>query len=206
MDTSWLLLVVGAAVFLGTGVVLIVWLPMHIRHALSGQQLTVSKNYEVHVDALKVLEEMDVSEVEKKAREQLLKVAETSAKRLQESLDNTVDQIASNINDLTSTQISQEFEKYQVSLQALRDQSIAEFNKMQDELAKRKTDLMEHLEREVVKELEKRVDRFTGRLNDVVASYITETLGNEVDLGAQSTYIFAALEAHKDDIKRDIMA
>jgi predicted transcriptional regulator len=202
MDTSWLLLVVGAAVFLGTGVVLIVWLPMHIRHALSGQQLTVSKNYEVHVDALKVLEEMDVSEVEKKAREQLLKVAETSAKRLQESLDNTVDQIASNINDLTSTQISQEFEKYQVSLQALRDQSIAEFNKMQDELAKRKTDLMEHLEREVVKELEKRVDRFTGRLNDVVASYITETLGNEVDLGAQSTYIFAALEAHKDDIKR----
>ncbi len=50
------------------------------------------------------------------------------------------------------------------------------------------------------------MDQFNTRLNDVVSSYLTECLGSQVDLGAQSTYIFAALEQHKADIKRDVLS
>jgi hypothetical protein len=43
-------------------------------------------------------------------------------------------------------------------------------------------------------------------MNDVVSSYIIESLGNRVDLGAQSAYIFDMLHEHKDEIKRDILS
>lgn len=206
MDVSQLLLIAGIAGLVLINGALLVWIPSYINRRLRQRALTTSKTYDVHLEAKQALQEMDLTEVEKQARAQLSKAAETAAKRLKESLDNTVDQIASNINDMTSTQLAQEFEKYQVSLQALRDQSIAEFNKIQKELDQRKGELLDHLEREVAKEQSRRVEQLTTKLNDVVASYLTETLGNQVDLGAQSTYIFAALQQHKDDIKRDILS
>lgn len=206
MDVTQLILIVGIVGLLLVNLVLLLWLPSYIGRKMQQRELTTSKTYDVHVEGVQVLKEMDLREVETQTRTQLLATADTAAKRLEESLQNTVDQIAANINDMTSTQLSQEFEKYQVSLQALRDQSITEFNKIQQELNQRKAELVEHLERDVVKEKEKRIDLLISKLNDVVASYLTETLGNQVDLGAQSAYIFAALQEHKDDIKRDILS
>jgi hypothetical protein len=182
------------------------WLPVMISRKIKQQQLTTSKTYDLHVDDAQVLSEIDLAEVEQEARKQLQEVAKMTVERLQKSLTNTVDQISVNISDMTNTQLSQEFEKYQVSLQALRDQTITEFTKVQKELDQRKTQLLENLDREVAIERKKRVEQLDTRINDVVASYLTETLGNQVDLGAQSTYIFASLEAHKEDIKRDILS
>jgi GTPase involved in cell partitioning and DNA repair len=206
MDILQLVIIAGTLVLLAINSLVLAWLPMYINRKFRERELTTSKMYDVHVESAKVMTEMDMSEVEKQARTQLLTAAKDAAKRLQDSLNNSVDQIASNINDMTSTQLSQEFEKYQVSLQALRDQSITEFNKIQKELDTRKAELLEHLEREVTKEQARRVDQFNTKLNDVVASYLTETLGTQIDLGAQSAYLFAALEQHKEDIKKDILA
>lgn len=206
MDGTQLLLEVATVALMCVNVLLLLWLPVYVSRKLSQRELTTSKTYDVHVDATSVLKEMDLSAVEKDARDKLFQTAEAAAKRLKESLENTVDQLASNINDMTSTQLAQEFEKYQVSLQALRDQSINEFGDIQKELQHRRAELLDQLERSVAKEQAKRVDQLADRLNDVVASYLTETLGNQVDLGAQATYIFSQLQAHKDDIKRDILA
>lgn len=206
MDSLQLTLVAGLVILAVINGVGLAWLSTTFDRRLRQRQLTTSKTYDVHVENAKVLTEMDMSEVEKEVREKLIKSGEEAAKRLQQSLTNTVDQITADINDMTSTQLAQEFEKYQVSLQALRDQSITEFNKVQKELDQEKTRLIEHLDKEVAAEREKRMDQFNQRLNDVVASYLTESLGNQVDLGAQSTYIFAALQQHKEDIKRDVLS
>ena len=205
-DSLILVLVAGFAIMALILTIGLVLVAASLQKTMRQRQLTTSKTYDVHVEGAKVLTEMDMGEVEKEARDMLLDAGQKAAKRLQESLNNTVDQISVNINDMTNNQVAQEFEKYQVSLQALRDQSIAEFTKLQKELEARKVQLLEHIDQEVVKEREKRMDEFNQRLNDVVASYLTESLGNQVDLGAQSTYIFAALEQHKEDIKRDVIS
>jgi hypothetical protein len=42
-------------------------------------------------------------------------------------------------------------------------------------------------------------------MGDVVVSYISEALGSGVDLGAQMQFILSSLEAHKDEIRKDLL-
>lgn len=206
IEALQLLLVAGVVVVTLANIGVLAWVPRYVERRIQQRQLTTSKTYDVHIESTKLLTEIDMNELSRELRKQLTEVGKKSAQRLQESLDNTVDRLASTLDEQTSTQLSQEFEKYEVSLQALRDQSIAEFDKLQKELEKRKNELMEHLELEITKEKEHRATAINNQLSDVVSSYLVETLGDQVDLGAQATYIFAALQQHKDDIKRDMLA
>ncbi len=206
MDLLQFILITGIVVVMLVNISLLAWVPAYLERQLNKRQLTTSKSYDVRIEDAKLLDEIDVDEVNKQLHKQLTKVAENTAKRLEESLNNTVDRIASNIDEQTSVQLSQEFEKYEVSLQALRDQSIIEFGKLQKELDKRRGELLDQLDRDIVKEREKRIDAINLRIGDIVAAYIAETLGDQVDLGAQTNYLFAALEQHKDDIKKDMLA
>jgi predicted HicB family RNase H-like nuclease len=164
------------------------------------------KIYEIHLEGTKVFSDVDLAEIQKAAKEQLHSAAEDAAQRLQKSLNNSVDQVAAYINDRLSTDLIAEFEKYQVSLGALRDQTIEQFSKIQSELDHRRLELIEHVDRQVAAEQEKRLAHFNERINDVVTSYITESLGSNVDLGAQTDYILQALEANKEQIKKDILS
>lgn len=206
IEALQLLLIAGVVVVTLANIGVLAWVPRYVERRIQQRQLTTSKTYDVHIESTKLLTEIDMNELSRELRKQLTEVGKKSAQRLQESLDNTVDRLASTLDEQTSTQLSQEFEKYEVSLQALRDQSIAEFDKLQKELEKRKNELMEHLELEITKEKERRATAINNQLSDVVSSYLVETLGDQVDLGAQATYIFAALQQHKDDIKRDMLA
>lgn len=170
------------------------------------QQKPAPKIYDIHLEGTKVFSDVDLAEIQEAAKTQLQTAAEDAAQRLQKSLNNSVDQVAADINDTLSTNLSAEFEKYQVSLSALRDQTIEQFSKIQQELDQRRLELSEHLDRQVAEEQEKRLAHFNDRINDVVTSYIAESLGNQVDLGAQTDYILGSLEANKEQIKKDILA
>jgi DNA anti-recombination protein RmuC len=170
------------------------------------QKRPQTKVYEVRIDSSKIFTEKDTSDIQDQAHAQLKQVAEQAAVRLQQSLNNTVDQIGAHLNDMTESSLSQEFEKYQISLEALREQSIEEFSKLQRELESRRTQLSDQLDKKIIDEFNVRIDKFNGRLNDVVSSYLIDSLGSQVDLGAQETYIMKALEEHKDEIKKDILA
>ena len=49
------------------------------------------------------------------------------------------------------------------------------------------------------------IAQFDNKVSDVVSQYLTETLGNDVDLGAQGPYLFRMLSEHKDEIKQEIV-
>lgn len=164
------------------------------------------KIYEIHLEGTKVFSDVDLAEIQKAAKSQLQTVAGAAAQRLQKSLNNSVDQVAADINDRLSTDLIAEFEKYQVSLSALRDQTIEQFSKIQAELDHRRLELIEHVDRQVAEEQEKRLAHFNERINDVITSYVAESLGSQVDLGAQTDYILQTLETNKEQIKKDILA
>lgn len=203
MDSLQLILILGLVVMAVINALCLIW-AIHLNGQL--HRRPSPKVYEVKVDAAQVLADVDMSEIEKIAKQQLSHVANDAGARFKESLDNAVDQLSVRITDMAGTSLSGEFEKYQISLQALRDQSIQEFSKLQKELDDRRTQLTEHLDRVIQTEGEKRLGALDTRMNDIISSYLVESLGAQVDLGAQSAYIFETLEEHKGEIKRDILA
>ena len=170
-----------------------------------GKQPAGPRVYKVHVEGAKVFGEIDMSQVEQYARAQMQQSALKAAEQLQSALTQTVAQITSRLSDFAGGDLSQEFEKYRVSLEALRAESIHEFSKLEKELGDKRTERLEQLDKELTAEYQRRLAQFDSRLSDVVSGYLLEALGEKVDLGAQAAYIFGVLEQHKDDIKRDVL-
>lgn len=165
----------------------------------------VPKVYEVHLDGTKIFSELDLAEVEKKALTELQTATRQAASKIQGAINGAVSRVAEHVDEMTTTTLNAEFEKYQLSLQALREQSITEFTKLQKELDGQRTQMLTQLQKQVSEEHTKRLEQFNARLSDVVTSYIAESLGDQVDLGAQLPTIVKTLEKHKADIKRDVL-
>ena len=202
MDGTQLLLVAGLIIMAIVNAVTLLW-AMYLDRRLRGRP--VPKHYDVHVDGTKVFNETDLAEVQKRADAMLLHAVELASQRLEKSVSAGVDQLAVHVNDVASESISQEFDKYQASLRALNNQTVEQFAKIQTDLETQRAELLKQLQAEVLLERERRLGKFNERINDVVSSYLSETLGSRVDLGSQMPYIFEQLEKHKEDIKRDIL-
>lgn len=202
MDTFSLNTTIGFIVMAIISLVSLLW-AISLNNKLSRRPSP--KVYEVKVDSSKIFTDTDMEDIQEQAHKQLEGIAEQAASRLQQSLNNTVDGISARLSDMIETSLSQEFEKYQVSLEALREQSIEEFSKLQKELDTRRNQFSEQLDKKVVEEFKKRMELFDGRLNDVVSAYMIESLGDQVDLGAQTNYIISSLENHKAELKKDIL-
>ncbi|HEU5187769.1 MAG TPA: hypothetical protein VFT87_04680 [Candidatus Saccharimonadales bacterium] len=166
----------------------------------------VPKVYHVEVEGDKVFSEVDIAEVEKQALAELQDATRQAATKIQGAINGAVSRVAEHVDEMTTTTLSAEFEKYQLSLQALREQSITEFTKLQQELDNQRDQMIKKLEEQITQERSKRIDQFNARLNDVVSSYIAESLGEQVDLGSQMVSILQTLEKHKTDIKRDVLS
>jgi hypothetical protein len=164
------------------------------------------KNFEVHIEGTKIFSDEDMAAAGEEARAGLHQVVVKSSEMLQASLAATISGLNKKTEEMATITLSQEFEKYQASFAALREETIKEFNDLQKQLEQRRADLTVELEDLVAKDREERVDAFNARIGDVVSSYLVEALDKGVDLGAQSKYIIHTLEAHKDDIKKDILA
>lgn len=67
-------------------------------------------------------------------------------------------------------------------------------------LAVRQSDLESQLEQSFAAEKDAAVQRMNENMNDAVLAFLLETLGHEVDLGAQADYLVATLEANKADL------
>lgn len=203
MDSLELVLMTVVVLLALTNFVVLIW-AMGIEKKL--RHRPIPKVYEVNISAEKVFSEIDISDVEKIAKQELEKIVTESAKQMKTMVDASVQGLGTKISDSVDLSLRQELQEYQVSLQGLREQTIDEFSKLQQELDSRKTQLIEQLDKKVVEEYKRRLAVFDERLNDIVASYVVESLGTNVDLGAQMTYIVNALDQHKDDIKRDVLS
>jgi Skp family chaperone for outer membrane proteins len=159
----------------------------------------------------------------REVKERLLKASED---KLQAVLDHSADQLERNLQETTgrldrqlerlgSKIISDEMARYNKALddlQAHTQLSISgaqtEITKHQEDLkaklAERQTELETQLEEEMAAKKEQLLQELDTKLADAVTSFLIETLGHEVDLGAQSAYLTKMLEDHKDEIVKGI--
>lgn len=156
-------------------------------------------------------------------REQLLHAAkanfqvvlERSANQLQRDLDTTAGQLNKQLEKLGTKIIADETERYHATLELLRKQAETTINGAQSEVSQHQSDLQaklaEHqakveaeLTAKMTAEHERLMQQIDTKLADAVSSFLVETLQHNVDLGAQSTYLTAMLEEHKDELTKGV--
>lgn len=68
----------------------------------------------------------------------------------------------------------------------------------------KQTELEQQLEAEMAKQRAVYQAAIDTKLSDAVVSFLSEALGQHVDLGAQTPYLMQQLEAHKDELKQEL--
>ncbi|MEO5691346.1 MAG: hypothetical protein ABIQ64_04120 [Candidatus Saccharimonadales bacterium] len=71
-------------------------------------------------------------------------------------------------------------------------------------LEKREASLNMELDAEVAKERALLIQQIDTKLGDAMASFLLNSLGSNVDLGAQGPYLMKLLETHKEELKQEV--
>lgn len=162
----------------------------------------------------------------RKAENNYQTILDRSASELHHSLTATTDQLNKQIEKLGSEIAHDEMKRYRASLDQLREQAEkaiggaqteidkhqaelqAKFTKRQAELDakldERHAALEADMKESVAAEKQRLLQQMDTKLADAVASFLTETLQHNVDLGAQSDYLMALLEEHKQELVKGV--
>jgi hypothetical protein len=143
-----------------------------------------------------------VIELQAKAEHLMEETVRKSIQKLHDDLGKTTGLINQRVGELSDKVIQDELTKYQGALDEVRQSSIDTLSEVQQAIDKRRGEMEETLAAEVAEEKKHVLERFEQHMGEVVSGYLVETLGQNIDLGAQSSYIFDTLEKHKDELKK----
>jgi len=142
-------------------------------------------------------------------------VLNRSAAELQQDLKSTAFHLNKQLEKLGTDIISDEMKRYHASLDQLRKQTETTMFSAQAEiavhqteikakLAKRQAELEAQMVQDIATEKQLLIKNIDTKLADAVASFLTETLQHNVDLGAQTAYLTSVLEEHKAEIIKGV--
>lgn len=142
-------------------------------------------------------------------------VLNRSAAELQQDLKSTAFHLNRQLGKLGADIISDEMKRYHASLDQLRKQTETTMLNAQAEIAlhqteikekltKRQTELETQMVEDIAAEKQLLIKNIDTKLADAVASFLTETLQHNVDLGAQTAYLTSVLEEHKAEIIKGV--
>ena len=80
----------------------------------------------------------------------------------------------------------------------------AELVALQTQHAQRQAALEAKLEQDIATQRERAAKQIETKIGDTIAAFLTETLGHNVDLGAQTPYLIATLEEHKQELMSEV--
>jgi hypothetical protein len=122
-----------------------------------------------------------------------------------EDLKATSQKLSEQVSRLTTTVIEEELEAYQKTLEEVRKVATQAMEQIHQAVEHQRVELRQGMEAELAAEKKVLADKFDAKMGDIVASYISESLGSGVDLGSQMQFILTSLEAHKEDIRKDLL-
>lgn len=153
-----------------------------------------------------------------------LRVAETTAQELEakltaayevkiseatqafgSDLKTTSTRLSEQVSRLTTKVIEEELDAYQKTLEEVRHVATVAMDQIHQAVEHQRVELRAGMEAELAAEKKLLADKFDAKIGDVVSSYISESLGSGVDLGSQMQFILTSLEAHKDEIRKDLL-
>lgn len=138
-----------------------------------------------------------------KAKQQFDSIVENQAASLEKSLQNNADKISkafvSSLEQVTQKQLSE----FSSATQAILKQTVADLQAT----AKENTDATKQAHNELATLTAKAkadvVEKIDSQVAEIMISYMADIAGN-LDYQQQKDYLFSSLEAHKDELKKDI--
>ena len=156
-------------------------------------------------------------------REHILQAAQTnfqnildhSATELEHDLKMTVVQLNGRLERFGVEIVNDEMKRYRMDLDQLRKQTETNISGAQTEINQHQTDLKSKIDQrrieleakltdEIATEKQLLIQQIDTKLADAVASFLTETLQHNIDLGAQSAYLISTLQEHKAELTKGI--
>ncbi len=142
-------------------------------------------------------------------------VMDRSSRELEHDLGIITERIDKQIEKFSTAIVNDETKRYRDSLDKLRKQTESsmlnaevEIAKHQviieEKLAQRQQELEAKMEAEVTTEKARRIAQIDSKLSDAVSSFLIETLGHNVDLGAQNDYLMKLLDENKAELIKGI--
>lgn len=138
-----------------------------------------------------------------------------SATDLRHDLKSTTTEVNKYLESIATKMVDEEMKHYNKLIEDLRSQTQSTLSHAQKEVLTHDEELKDRmqeseaaakatLEREIGYEKQRLVKEIDTKLADAVTAFLTETLGHNVDLGAQQGYLLKQLDEHKDELKREL--
>lgn len=162
------------------------------------------KNYTIHLDGSKYFTEVDEIEINRLVHEKLQGATDEAIEQFRGALETTMPKLVDDVRSLHAAEVRKTFANYSRQFEALNEEAVETFSQIHDDLMKRHKELSDGLDKRAVADYKFRMSVFDKRLDDIVSGYVLESLGSQVDLGAQLPYILSKIEENKEQIKRDM--
>lgn len=127
---------------------------------------------------------------------------------LQQDLHKISDEVAEHIKEQAANILSEEFTDQKQSVAAAQQHLSETFARVDQAVEVYGKTLSDELHKELIAEKQRRLDRFTENMSDVITHHIQESLGNLLPVDEQVAFIIKNLEENKtaivEDIKREL--
>ncbi|HSH31643.1 MAG TPA: hypothetical protein VK963_03185, partial [Candidatus Saccharimonadales bacterium] len=131
---------------------------------------------------------------------------EQATRGLGHDLAETSGRINHQLEALSTKVITEQLGEYQKTLVEMRQTAIASVGQIQAAIEEQRARLEQDINQDLEAQKQRLVAKLDQKIGDIVAAYMVEALGSQVDLGAQSQYLFKTLEANKAELKQDILS
>lgn len=126
------------------------------------------------------------------------------SQELEDSIGKSYQDMSLQIEKAAAGIINGELEQYRQTIAQAREAAVGVTNDTHDLLARIRTDVEQRAHEAVSEEKQKVMRRIDTQLADVITTYLLDAMEENVDLGAQSEFIFRKLEERKEEMKQDI--
>ena len=143
------------------------------------------------------------------------KILDDAAGQLQLDLSKTTVVLNKELSTLGVEIINDEMQRYRESLNQLQmhteeaiENTRSEFLKhnedLQKTMAEQQQTALARMNEEITAEKARILAQIDTKLADAAASFLIETMGHDVDLGAQTPYLTKMIEEHKEEFKNEV--
>jgi DNA anti-recombination protein RmuC len=123
---------------------------------------------------------------------------------LQQDLRRISDEVGEHIKDQATAILKEEFSDQKQSVAAASQHMSQAFAKMDQAISDYQKTMTEQLHKELLAEKQRRLERFSDNMADVITQHVQQTLSSHMEVGEQVQFIIKNMEDNKTAILEDI--
>ena len=151
------------------------------------------------------LRDGNVAAAQRLAEDQIAASIQRASELFQKNLTVQALKINDELESLAGRRLRQQVEDFASVLDGLTTTASASVAQLESLIDARRQALEASMATAVVDEKQRAIERFYASLGDLVAGYIIQTLGNDIDVSSQLPFVTRVLEENQEQIKQDLL-